>query len=99
MTQFDATEVAYKNGYKDGQSDAIKSGYAYLIQSSNLSTPAKITYSKLPNLLRGSYYCLNAAPACLNCPFVDRMLSEGTVACQNKLKKNINAYLTTLADI
>lgn len=99
MTQFDATEVAYKNGYNDGQSNAIRSGYAYLIQSSDLSKSTKVTYSRLPNLLRGSYYCLNETPACLNCPFVDRMLSDGVVLCQNKLKQSINDYLITLADI
>lgn len=98
MTQFDATEAAYKNGYNDGQADAVKSGYAYLIESSNISKSRKITYSRLPNLLRGSYYCLNETPACLNCPFVDRMLAEGIVICQRKLKQSINKYLVTLTD-
>ncbi len=99
MTQFDATEAAYKNGYNNGQADAIRSGYAYLIDSSNLSKSTKVAYSKVPNLLRGSYYCLDETPACLNCPFVDRMLSDGIVLCRSKLKQSINNYLVQLADI
>lgn len=65
MKEYDATEIAYKNGYEDGKKDAVKHGYWYtLTDCANAGTYCSVCNKKVykehyANVKEKSKFCPN----------------------------------------